>query len=78
MVWNYQNADCSFKKNKFIVLFIIIFGILSFPISARDRNSLVPRKELKQETAEHKKFLNIRGPQKTVVIIVNILAAYYA
>jgi len=47
------------KKSKFIVLFIIIFGILSFPISARDRNSLVPRKELKQETAEHKKFLNI-------------------
>jgi len=31
MVWNYQNADCSFK-NKLIVLFIIIFGTLSFPI----------------------------------------------
>ena len=29
MVWNYQNADCSFKN--FIVLFIIIFGTLSFP-----------------------------------------------
>ena len=27
MVWNYQNADCSFK-NKFIVLFITIFGTL--------------------------------------------------
>jgi len=33
MVWNYQNADCSLK-NKFIVLFIIIFGTLSFPTAA--------------------------------------------
>jgi len=24
MVWNYQNADCSLR-NKFIVLFVIIF-----------------------------------------------------
>jgi len=31
MVWNYQNADCSLK-NILIVLFIIIFGALSFPI----------------------------------------------
>jgi len=31
VVWNYQNADCSLK-NKFIVLFIIIIGTLSFPI----------------------------------------------
>jgi len=30
-VWNYQNADGSLK-NKFIVLFIMIFGTLSFPI----------------------------------------------
>jgi len=29
IVWNYQNADCSFKK-KFTVLFIIIFGTVSF------------------------------------------------
>jgi len=30
---NYQNADCSLKKNKFIVLFIIkIFGTFSFHI----------------------------------------------
>jgi len=29
-----QNADCSFtKKKKFIVLLIIIFGTLSFPIN---------------------------------------------
>jgi len=32
MVWNYQNADCSLRK-KFIVLFIITFGTLSFPIT---------------------------------------------
>jgi len=32
-VWNYQNADCSLR-NKFIVLFIIIFGKLSFPIAS--------------------------------------------
>jgi len=31
MVWNYQNADCIFKKK--IVSFIIIFGTLSFPIN---------------------------------------------
>ena len=31
MVWNYPNADCSLQ-NKFIVLFITIFGTLSFPI----------------------------------------------
>ena len=31
MVWNLKNAECSFK-NKFIVLFIIIFCTLSFPI----------------------------------------------
>ena len=31
MVWNYQNADCSFK-NTFIVSFTMIFGTLSFPI----------------------------------------------
>jgi len=31
MVWNYQNADCSLKNN-FIVLFIIVFGTLSFPV----------------------------------------------
>jgi len=30
MVWNYQNADCSFKKN--VALFIILFGTLSFHI----------------------------------------------
>ena len=29
-VWNHQNADCSWK-NKFIMLFSIIFGTLSFP-----------------------------------------------
>ena len=34
MVWNYQNADCSLK-NKVIVLFIIIFGTVSFPIHRR-------------------------------------------
>ena len=32
MVRNYQNADCSLRKN-FIVSFIIIFGTLSFPMS---------------------------------------------
>ena len=31
MVWNYQNTDYNFK-NKFIVLFIIIFGTISFPV----------------------------------------------
>ena len=31
MVWNYRSADCSFE-NKLIVLFIIIFGTLSFAI----------------------------------------------
>ena len=31
MVWNYQNTDCSFK-NKFILLFIVIFCTLSFPV----------------------------------------------
>jgi len=31
MVWNYQNADCSFRK-KIIVPFIIIFGRLSLLI----------------------------------------------
>ena len=30
MVLNYQNADCSLK-NKRIVLFVMIFGTLSFP-----------------------------------------------
>ena len=29
MVWNYQNADCSLRKN-FIASFITIFGTLSF------------------------------------------------
>ena len=32
MVRNYQNADFSLKKNKFIVLCIIIFSTFSFPI----------------------------------------------
>ena len=32
MVWNYQNADYSLKKNKFIASFIAILGTLSFPI----------------------------------------------
>ena len=32
MVWNYPSADCSFK-DKFIVLFAIILGTLTFPIS---------------------------------------------
>jgi len=36
MVWNYENTDCSFKKTKFIVSFIIVFGTLSFPITAAD------------------------------------------
>ena len=31
MVWHYQNAHCSLKNN-FIVLFIIIFGTISFPV----------------------------------------------
>jgi len=31
MVRNYKNADCSLKNN-FVVLFIIIFGTLSFPV----------------------------------------------
>jgi len=31
-VWNYQNVDCSLK-NKFIVLFCMIFGTLAFPIN---------------------------------------------
>ena len=30
-VWNYQDADCSLKNN-FIVLFIIIFDTMSFPV----------------------------------------------
>jgi len=33
MVWNYPNAECSLRK-KIIVSFIIIFGTLSFPVSA--------------------------------------------
>ena len=32
MVWDYQNADCS-SQNKFIVLFIILFGTFSFHIA---------------------------------------------
>jgi len=35
MVRNYQNADCMQFKNKFVVLFVIIFGTLSFPILTR-------------------------------------------
>ena len=31
VVWNYPDADCSLKKNTLILLFIIIFGTLSFP-----------------------------------------------
>jgi len=31
MVWNYQNADCSFKNNKSIVLFIVIFWYTFVP-----------------------------------------------
>ena len=31
MVWNQQNANCRLK-NKFIVSFIVIFGMLSFPM----------------------------------------------
>jgi len=33
LLWfeKYQNADCSLRK-KFIVLFILIFGTLSFPV----------------------------------------------
>ena len=33
MVRNYENADCSLRK-KIIVSFTIIFGTISFPISA--------------------------------------------
>jgi len=40
MVWNYQNADCSLKK-KFIVSFITIFGILSFPTDAEFRQTSI-------------------------------------
>jgi len=28
----YENADCSFLERNFVVLFIIIFGPLSFPV----------------------------------------------
>ena len=41
MVWNYQNADCSLKKNKFIVSFTVIFGTLSFPIARQRRRGRV-------------------------------------
>ena len=36
MVSNYQNANCRFKKKK-LLSFIVIFGTLSFPMSALDR-----------------------------------------
>jgi len=41
MVWNYQNADCSFK-NKFIVSFIVnyYFGTLSSPLLHQSRTDL--------------------------------------
>ena len=32
MVWNYQHAHCSLRRN-FIASFIIIFGTLSFPVN---------------------------------------------
>ena len=32
-VWNYRNADCQFKENKFIVLFVVNFDTLSFPMA---------------------------------------------
>jgi len=50
MVWNYQNADCSFE-NKFIVLFIIIFGTptLSFPIQI----SALKRKDAESSIDRH-------------------------
>ena len=35
MVRNYQNADCALE-NEFTVLFVVIFGTLSFPISANN------------------------------------------
>ena len=41
MLLNYQNAYCSLK-NKFIVLFIIIFGTLSF--SVRERRAVPLRR----------------------------------
>ena len=36
MVWNEQNADRSLK-NKFMVLFVIIFSTLSFSIVSYDK-----------------------------------------
>jgi len=41
MVWIYENADFCLKKNKFIVLLIIIFGTLSFPIVHSWEQSIV-------------------------------------
>jgi len=45
MVRNYRNADFSLKKNKFIVLCIIIFGTFSFPIAFSALTLLVGRQE---------------------------------
>ena len=40
MVWNYQNANCSIRKN-FTVSFIITFGRLSFPMRVEQLSNLL-------------------------------------
>jgi len=56
MVLNEQNADCSIK-NKFTVLFTIIFGTPSFPISVASMKRLFHQRHL-----ENNYFISTKGP----------------
>jgi len=48
MVWNYQDDDCSFKKNKSLVLFIITFGTLSFHMVTIRRGRLARNSQIER------------------------------
>jgi len=47
MVRNYQNADCCLK-NKYVVLFITVFGTLSFPAASHSAFTCVTTKRINE------------------------------
>jgi len=60
MAWNCQNDDCSFK-NKFIVLFIIIFGTLSYAVGQHRCCVVIVILSQTAADAETGRVLRVRG-----------------
>jgi len=73
MVWNYQNADCSFKKIN-LLCYLLVFGTLSFSVWGRLRQTtscrrwLLPGRSIRLVAPRDARIASVPSPHRPAML----------